>query len=77
MSENSEIFQYSGRTAPQAIDAEVFLLGGVLQDSNVLVEIVPILEAESFYQERHQIIWNTILELYKINTVLNVFLSTK
>ena len=72
MSENSEIFQYSGRTAPQAIDAEVFLLGGVLQDSNVLVEIVPILEVESFYQERHQIIWNTILELYKINTPIDI-----
>lgn len=69
---DSEYSDFSGRGAPQASDAEVFLLGGVLQDSNVLADVIPLLEPDSFYQERHKIIWETVLELFKNNVPVDV-----
>src|SRR5574344_819496 len=71
MDENTEQYEFSGRTPPQATDAEVWLLGGVLQDPNVLAEVVPLIEADAFYEERHRIIWNAILELYKNSTPID------
>lgn len=65
MSENSEEYQYSGRTAPQAVDAETYFLGGVLQDPEKLTDLASLLEPSDFYQERHQLIWASILELYR------------
>ena len=56
MAKNSENYEYSGRSAPQAAEAEVNLLGGVMQDSNVLSDVISLLNPDDFYQERHKII---------------------
>lgn len=71
MDENTEQYEFSGRTPPQATDAEVWLLGGVLQDPNVLTEVVPLIDADAFYEERHRIIWSAILDLYKNSTPID------
>ena len=52
--ENNETQQYAGRAMPQAPDAEVYLLGGLIQDPDTLSEIMPLLEEDSFFQKRHQ-----------------------
>ena len=44
--ENNETQQYAGRAMPQAPDAEVYLLGGLIQGPDTLSEIMPLLEEE-------------------------------
>ncbi|MGM9983084.1 replicative DNA helicase [Fibrobacter intestinalis] len=72
MVQEKENYAYSGRAAPQASDAEVFLLGGVMQDVNVLSEVISLLSPDDFYQERHRIIWETLQKLSQNNTPIDV-----
>jgi hypothetical protein len=48
------------RQVPQNIDAEVNLLGGLIQDAEGFTEILAILDEESFYLEKHQIILESL-----------------
>ncbi len=72
MDQAQENFEYSGRSVPQAAEAEVFLLGGVIQDANVLSDVVSLLEPDDFYQERHKIIWEVLQKLSQFNTPIDV-----
>lgn len=72
MNSDQENFEYSGRSVPQAAEAEVFLLGGVIQDPNVLSDVVALLEPDDFYQERHKIIWSVLQKLSQANTAVDV-----
>lgn len=64
MEENiSQESQYAGRSMPQAIDAEFYLLGGLLQDPEAFVDIQPLLEPDYFFLERHRLIWRALIEL--------------
>jgi replicative DNA helicase len=49
---------------PQNIEAERSVLGAVLLDSSVIVQIADILLAEHFYTPQHQAIFDSMLELY-------------
>ncbi|MCI5599800.1 MAG: replicative DNA helicase [Hallerella porci] len=71
MAKNSENYEYSGRSAPQAAEAEVNLLGGVMQDSNVLSDVISLLNPDDFYQERHKIIWEVLQKLSQMNTPID------
>ena len=71
MAKNSENYEYSGRSAPQAAEAEVNLLGGVMQDSNVLSDVISLLNPDDFYQERHKIIWAALQKLSQMNTPID------
>ena len=53
-----------GRIPPQDIVAEKSLLGAILISDNVMTDVAPILKPQDFYDEKHQIIYETILKLY-------------
>lgn len=52
------------RLPPQNLEAEQGVLGSILLDNEVLHDIIPILKAEHFYRDSHQIIYRAIRELY-------------
>ena len=54
----------SGRVPPQDIVAEKSLLGAIMISDAVLPEILTILRPRDFYEERHQIIFGAIMNLY-------------
>lgn len=57
---------------PQNIDAEINLLGGLIQDSEGFTEILAILEEDSFYLEKHRIIWGALTALYRQGTIIDL-----
>lgn len=63
---------YQSPEVPQATDAEVLLLGGLLQDAEALLDITQILKGDEFYQERHRFIWDAIIELSGNNTPFDI-----
>ncbi len=52
------------RLLPQNIEAEQAVLGSIIIDPAVLVDIASILRAEDFYRDAHRTIYETILMLY-------------
>ncbi len=52
------------RLPPQNLEAEQGVLGSILLDNEVLHDIIPILKAEHFYRDSHQIIYRAIRDLY-------------
>src|SRR5262245_3383051 len=52
---------------PQNLEAEQGVLAGLLRDNETLHEVVPILRAEDFYLDRHQLIYRAIRDLYDQN----------
>jgi len=58
---------------PRALDAEVWLLGGILQDPKILGELSLILRHDGeFYLEKHQAVWNAMLKLYREDNPIDV-----
>ena len=49
---------------PQNLEAERWLLGGILLDNEVLHEIAQFLTADDFYRDAHQVVYRAISELY-------------
>ena len=54
----------AGRTPPQDIVAEKSLLGAVMLNENALPEIMTVIKAPDFYDERHRIIFEAMTNLY-------------
>lgn len=52
------------RTPPQNNEAERALLGSVMLNSNVLNEILDLVGAESFYSEKHALIYKAMMDIY-------------
>jgi len=63
---------YTTPEVPQANEAEVFLLGGLLQDAEAILDITQILKGDEFYQERHRFIWDAMMELNGNNTPIDI-----
>jgi replicative DNA helicase len=49
---------------PQNLEAELAVLGGLLRDNEMLHEVVPILKAQDFYRDSHQIVFRAVRDLY-------------
>lgn len=54
----------SGRVPPQDVTAEKSLLGAVMISENAITEVLSIVRPNDFYDEKHQIIYEAILNLY-------------
>ncbi|MBQ6593647.1 replicative DNA helicase [Candidatus Saccharibacteria bacterium] len=54
----------SGRIPPQDIVAEKSLLGAVMISEKALTDVLNIVRPNDFYDEKHQIIYKTMLDLY-------------
>jgi len=58
---------------PKALDAEIWLLGGILQDPKILGEISLILRhSAEFYLEKHQAVWDAMIKLYRDGDPIDV-----
>ncbi len=62
----------SVRVPPQNIDSEKALLGAIMVRSDAINEIVDSIEPDSFYAEKHRIIYNAIRELFAKNEPIDV-----
>ncbi|MBA9002087.1 MULTISPECIES: replicative DNA helicase [Thermomonospora] len=52
------------RTPPHDVAAEQSVLGGMLLSPNAIAEVVEVLKSSDFYRPAHQILFDTILDLY-------------
>lgn len=53
------------RIPPQNVDAEASLLGSILIDDDVIIRVADQINAEDFYEERHNIIYTSMRKLYE------------
>jgi len=67
----NEIADYS-RLPPQATDLERAVLGGLLMSSDVIDVVSQFLKPEMFYTEAHQIIYETVLELFRKHSPIDL-----
>ena len=54
-----------GKVPPQNLDAEMSLIGAILIDEEVLIDIAEIVKAIDFYDKRHATIFAAIIRLYE------------
>lgn len=57
--------EQAGKIPPQNIDAEKSLLGAILIDQEVLIDVVEIVKATDFYDKRHGKIFAGMVRLYQ------------
>jgi replicative DNA helicase len=66
------------RVPPHSIDAEKAVLGSILLRRDALYDINDIITSESFYSEKHKLIYNVMLELVSKNDPVDIIsLKTK
>ena len=65
-------FSSSIRIPPQDIEAERALLGSIMLTPQSLYDVVDIITVETFYVERHRIIWKTMMELFGKNDPIDI-----
>lgn len=60
------------RVPPQNIDSEKALLGSIMLKPDILNEITTIISPDSFYAEKHRMIYKTIFELFGKNEPIDL-----
>ena len=53
-----------GKLQPQAVDVEEALLGVMLSEPRVIINVLEIINEDAFYKEAHQLIFSAIKELH-------------
>jgi len=69
--ETSQVTQ-AEKLPPQSVEAEQSVLGAIMIDKNAVVKVVDFLRPESFYRRRHQLIFNSMLELYSSQEAIDL-----
>ncbi|MBN1352041.1 replicative DNA helicase [candidate division KSB1 bacterium] len=64
--------QAAQRVPPQALDAEMSVLGAMLIDNDVFPRILEILDESCFYKAAHQKIFNAAIRLFEKNEPIDV-----
>ena len=63
--QNIDLSSLAGaKLPPHSIEAERAVLGAMLLDRNAISKVAPVLEVDSFYDERHKKIYASILNLF-------------
>ena len=62
----------NAKIPPQNLEAEASLLGSILLDPEAMIKIADQVQAEDFYETRHQIIYNAMQELYESRRPIDV-----
>lgn len=57
---------------PQNLEAEASVLGGIMLDKDAIIKVADILSPEDFYERRHQLIYETMQELYEDRASIDV-----
>lgn len=77
MTVKSNFHDTDGKLPPQNIDAEMSLLGAILIDQDVIVNVADKVTADDFYDKRHATIFRAIIELYSRHSPIDMLtLST-
>jgi replicative DNA helicase len=54
---------YDHKTPPADANAERAVIGAALRDPDIIPDVCEVLGADSFYEDRHQRVWRSILSL--------------
>ena len=65
-----------GRIPPQAIDLEQAVLGAMMLDKNAVTDTIDILKQESFYDPKHQYIFEAIRDLFGTSKPIDLLTVT-
>ena len=57
--------EFRGTVPPNSVEAEISVLGAMLQDSNAVLNATEQLKPEDFYQPEHRVIFTAINDLYR------------
>lgn len=60
------------RVPPQSLDGEKALLGSIMLRPEVMNEIMDIINTNSFYSEKHRLIWDTMVDLFNRHTPIDL-----
>lgn len=60
------------RIPPQSLEAERALLGSIMLRPDVMNEIMDFINVNSFYAEKHRIIWETMVDLFNKHTPIDL-----
>lgn len=66
----------AGKVPPQNLDAEKSILGAILIDENTLADVAEKIKPTDFYDQRHQLIYDAILDLYEKHTPVDLLTLT-
>ncbi len=67
----------TGKIPPNNIDAEKSVLGAVLIDSDMLLEVIEIIKPEDFYRKDHAAIFSAMLQLFGKNQPVDIVTVTE
>lgn len=76
MEEKARSKSTSGVMPPQDTLAEKSLLGAVMLSNDIFPEIISIIKAEDFYEEKHRTIFQAMLNLYDNHSAIDVLTVT-
>jgi len=65
------------RSIPHNIEAEQGVIGSMLIDKTSIVEVMEVLNTEDFYKDSHKVIFDSILDLYKKDTAVDIITLTE
>jgi replicative DNA helicase len=66
-----------GKIPPQAIEFEQAVLGAILIEKDALITVSSILKSESFYHEKHQKVYESILDLFSRSEPVDILTVTQ
>ena len=61
-----------GKVQPQALDVEEVVLGALMLDKDAFINVVDVLQPESFYSDAHQAIYRACKTLFENNTAIDL-----
>ncbi len=65
------------RVPPHSTEAEISVLGALLLDQDAIINIAELLLPEHFYDERHSLIYEAVLNLYEARTPVDLITVTE
>jgi len=65
-----------GKVPPQAVDIEQAVLGAMMLEKNAVTDVIDILTPNSFYDPKHQYIYNAIRELFGSSNPIDILTVT-
>ena len=75
-SSGAEFTRTGGRVPPHSIDAEQSVLGAILLDNETINTVLEVLQVDNFYQRSHQILFETMIDLYKRQNPVDIVTLT-
>lgn len=75
--DNTQSLMELGKIPPQAVDIEAVVLGGIMLDKEALEGVVQILDANNFYSQKHEFIFQSIKALYARSEPVDILTVTQ